>query len=104
MEYGPELLDRAIADRIALTGKKPKAIVVVYLYGMPAKINEILAVARKYDIPLIEDAAEGLGSEYDGKVCGTIGKFGVLSFNGNKMITTSGGGALVCPDAATAKK
>ncbi len=100
----PRLLDQAIADRIARTGKKPKAIVLVYLYGMPAKINEILAVAGKYDIPLIEDAAEGLGSVYDGKVCGTMGKFGVLSFNGNKIITTSGGGALVCPDEAVKKE
>jgi len=100
----PQLLDYAIADRIAKTGKKPKAIVVVYLYGMPAKINEILAVAEKYDIPLIEDAAEGLGSVYDGKVCGTMGRFGVLSFNGNKIITTSGGGALVCPDEASKKE
>lgn len=95
----PELLDKAIADRLKKTGKKPKAIVVVYLYGMPAKIDEILKVSEKYDIPLIEDAAEGFGSKYKGKVCGTFGKFGVLSFNGNKMITTSGGGALICDDA-----
>lgn len=95
----PELLDKAIADRLKKTGKKPKAIVVVYLYGMPAKIDEILKVSKKYDIPLIEDAAEGFGSKYKGKVCGTFGKFGVLSFNGNKMITTSGGGALICDDA-----
>lgn len=95
----PQLLDQAIADRIEKTGKKPKAIIVVYLYGMPAKIDEILQVANKYDIPLIEDAAEGLGSCYKGQVCGTFGKYGVLSFNGNKMITTSGGGALICPDA-----
>ncbi len=94
----PKLLDEAIADRIAKTGKKPKAIIPVYLYGMPAKIDEIMAVASKYDIPVIEDAAEGLGSRYNGQVCGTFGKFGVLSFNGNKMITTSGGGALICPD------
>lgn len=100
----PRLLDDAIADRIEKTGRKPKAIVPVYLYGMPANIDEILAVARKYDIPVIEDAAEGLGSCYKGQVCGTFGRFGVLSFNGNKMITTSGGGALVCPDEAEAKR
>ena len=94
----PQLLDKAIADRIEKTGKKPKAIIVVYLYGMPAKIDEIIQVANKYDIPLIEDAAEGLGSRYKGQVCGTFGKYGVLSFNGNKMITTSGGGALICSD------
>lgn len=95
----PELLEEAICDRVKKTGRKPKAIIVVYLYGMPAKIDEIKAVADKYDIPLIEDAAEGLGSRYRGQVCGTFGQYGVLSFNGNKMITTSGGGALVCPDA-----
>lgn len=96
----PQLLEEAIQDRIVKTGKKPKAIVPVYLYGMPAKMEEIMAVATKYDIPVIEDAAEGFGSKYDGQVCGTFGKFGVLSFNGNKMITTSGGGALVCADDA----
>lgn len=96
----PQLLDEAIADRIAKNGKKPKAIIPVYLYGMPAKIDAILKVAEKYDIPVVEDAAEGFGSRFDGRVCGTFGKFGVLSFNGNKMITTSGGGALVCSDAA----
>lgn len=100
----PQLLERAIADRIAKTGKKPKAIVPVYLYGMPAKLDEIMAVAGKYDIPVIEDAAEGFGSRYKGKVCGTLGKYGVLSFNGNKMITTSGGGALICPDAESKKE
>ena len=94
----PNLLEAAIKDRIAKTGKKPKAIVPVYLYGMPAKIDEIMAVGRKYDIPVIEDAAEGLGSRYNGQICGTFGEYGVLSFNGNKMITTSGGGALICPD------
>lgn len=94
----PQLLEEAIKDRIAKTGGKPKAIIVVYLYGMPAKIREILAVAEKYGIPIIEDAAEGLGSRYDGQVCGTFGAYGVLSFNGNKMITTSGGGALICPN------
>ena len=94
----PELLERAIVDRIAVTGRKPKAIVPVYLYGMPAKMESIMAVAEKYDIPVIEDAAEGFGSKYDGRVCGTFGQYGVLSFNGNKMITTSGGGALICGD------
>ena len=94
----PELLERAIVDRIAVTGRKPKAIVPVYLYGMPAKMDSIMAVAEKYDIPVIEDAAEGFGSKYDGRVCGTFGQYGVLSFNGNKMITTSGGGALICGD------
>lgn len=88
----PALLENAIQDRIAKTGKKPKAIIVVYLYGMPAKIDEIMAISAKYDIPVIEDAAEGLGSRYKGQVCGTFGEYGVLSFNGNKMITTSGGG------------
>lgn len=85
----PELLEIAIKDRIEKTGKKPKAIVPVYLYGMPAKIDEIIAIAEKYDIPVIEDAAEGFGSKYNGQMCGTFGKYGVLSFNGNKMITTS---------------
>lgn len=100
----PELLDAAIADRIKQTGRKPKAIIPVYLYGMPARIDEIMAVAAKYDIPVIEDAAEGFGSRFDGRVCGTFGKYGVLSFNGNKMITTSGGGALICPDADAKKE
>ena len=94
----PELLEEAIKDRIAKTGRKPKAIVPVYLYGMPAKIDEILSVAERYDIPVVEDAAEGFGSRYDRQLVGTFGRYGVLSFNGNKMITTSGGGALVCPD------
>lgn len=93
----PELLEQAIKDRIVKTGKKPKAIIPVYLYGMPAKLEEIMHIARSYGIPVIEDAAEGLGSRYKGRVCGTFGDFGVLSFNGNKMITTSGGGALICP-------
>ena len=96
----PLLLEEAIKDRISKTGKKPKAIIVVYLYGMPAKIKEILAVADKYNIPVVEDAAEGLGSRYNGQVCGTFGEYGVLSFNGNKMITTSGGGALICLNEA----
>jgi len=100
----PDLLDKAIADRIEKTGKKPKAIMVVYLYGMPAKIDEILAVGEKYGIPVLEDAAEGLGSRYKGQVCGTFGSYGILSFNGNKMITTSGGGALICPDKEAQQK
>lgn len=99
-----QLLEKAIVDRMEKTGKKPKAIVLVYLYGMPAKIEEIMAIANKYDIPVIEDAAEGLGSCYDGQVCGTFGRYGVLSFNGNKMITTSGGGALICPDEESKRK
>ena len=99
----PILLDEAIADRIAKTGKKPKAIIPVYLYGMPAKIDDILAVAAKWEIPVLEDSAEAFGSRYKGQYCGTFGRYGVLSFNGNKMITTSGGGALVCPDEDTAK-
>ncbi len=94
----PVLLEAAIQDRIKKTGKKPKVIVTVYLYGMPAKIDEIMAIARKYDIPVLEDAAEAFGSEYKGQLVGTFGDYGVLSFNGNKMITTSGGGALICPD------
>ncbi len=92
----PQLLEEAIKDRIAKTGKAPKAIIPVALYGMPYKIDEIMEIANRYNIPVIEDAAEGFGSKYDGKMLGTFGKFGVLSFNGNKMITTSGGGALVC--------
>lgn len=100
----PALLRKAIEARIAATSRKPKAIVVVHLYGMPAKMNEIMAVAQEYGIPVVEDAAEAIGSEYCGRKCGTIGRFGILSFNGNKMITTSGGGALVCPDEASAKR
>ena len=90
----PELLETAIKDRLA-KGKKPKAIVPVALYGMPYKIDRIMEIANRYDIPVIEDAAEGFGSRYNGQVLGTFGKYGVLSFNGNKMITTSGGGALI---------
>lgn len=97
----PELLEQAINDRIARTGKKPKAIVPVALYGMPYQIDKILEIANRYGIPVIEDAAEGFGSRFDGQVLGSLGRYGVLSFNGNKMITTSGGGALVCPDAET---
>lgn len=100
----PVLLEEAIKDRMVVTGKKPKAIVLVYLYGMPAKIDDIMVVADKYGIPVIEDAAEGLGSRYKGQVCGTFGNYGVLSFNGNKMITTSGGGALICPNEESKRK
>ena len=91
----PELLEEAVKDRIAKTGKKPKAIVPVALYGMPYKMDRIMEIADKYEIPVVEDAAEGFGSKYKGQVLGTFGKYGVLSFNGNKMITTSGGGALI---------
>ncbi len=91
----PELLEKAIIDRKEKTGKYPKAIVPVALYGMPYKMDRIMEIADKYDIPVIEDAAEGFGSKYKGQVLGTFGKYGVLSFNGNKMITTSGGGALI---------
>ena len=91
----PELLEEAIKDRIAKTSRKPKAIIPVALYGMPYRIDRIMEIANRYDIPVIEDAAEGFGSRYNGQVLGTFGKYGVLSFNGNKMITTSGGGALI---------
>ena len=91
----PGLLEEAIIDRMAKTGKKPKAIVPVALYGMPYRIDEIMEIADRYGIPVIEDAAEGFGSKFNGQVLGTFGKYGVLSFNGNKMITTSGGGALI---------
>lgn len=100
----PELLRQAIEDRIKVTSRKPKAIVVVHLYGMPARMDEIMSIAREYNIPVVEDAAEAIGSEYNGKKCGTIGDFGILSFNGNKMITTSGGGALICPGDESAKR
>ena len=100
----PELLEKAILDRIEKTGKKPKAIIPVALYGMPYDCERIMAVAEKYDIPVIEDAAEGFGSKFKGQMLGTFGKFGVLSFNGNKMITTSGGGALVCDDIESKNK
>lgn len=95
----PELLEEAIKDRIAKTGRKPKAIVPVALYGMPYDCTRIMEIADKYDIPVVEDAAEGFGSRFKGQMLGTFGKFGILSFNGNKMITTSGGGALICRDA-----
>ena len=100
----PQLLEEAINDRIAKTGRKPKAIVPVYLYGMPGKINEIMEIARRYEIPVVEDAAEGMGSRYHGRVVGTFGDYGVLSFNGNKMITTSGGGALICSSEEAKRK
>ena len=94
----PDLLEEAIKDRVAKTGKKPKAIVPVALYGMPYQIDHIMEIADRYEIPVIEDAAEGFGSKFNGQMLGTFGKYGVLSFNGNKMITTSGGGALITPD------
>lgn len=100
----PQLLEEAILDRISKTGKKPKAIIPVSLFGMPYDCDGIMAVADKYDIPVIEDSAEAFGSRYKGRVLGTFGKFGVLSFNGNKMITTSGGGALICEDAEAKNK
>jgi len=100
----PELMEEAIKDRIKKTGRAPKAIVTVYLYGMPARLKEIMEVADRYGIPVLEDAAEGCGSLYDGQVVGTFGRYGVLSFNGNKIITTSGGGALICPDEAAKNK
>ena len=100
----PELLEEAIKSRIVNTGKKPKAIIVVDLYGMPAKWDEITAISKKYDIPVIEDAANALGSFYKGKPCGTFGDIATLSFNGNKIITTSGGGAIVCKNEETKKR
>lgn len=101
----PDLLEQAILDRIEKgTGKRPKAIVVVHLYGMPARMDRILRIGAKYDIPVIEDAAEALGSTIDGRKCGSFGKLSVLSFNGNKIITTSGGGALLSNDQALIKK
>lgn len=100
----PDLLEEAIEDRYKKTGRYPKAIIPVHLYGMPANMERITAIANKYGIPVLEDAAEALGAEYKGQKCGTFGDFGVLSFNGNKMITTSGGGALVCRTAEQAAK
>lgn len=99
----PDILEQAIKDRIA-KGKKPKAIIPVHLYGMPARLDEILAIARKYEIPVVEDAAEALGSSKNGKKCGTFGDIGILSFNGNKIITTSGGGALISKDEQLVKR
>ena len=100
----PELLEEAIKDRLKKTGRLPKAIIPVHLYGMPGKLDEILEVANRYEIPVLEDAAEALGSEYKGRKCGTFGEYAALSFNGNKIITTSGGGALVCPNEERAKR
>ena len=100
----PTLLEQAIIDRKAQTGKYPKAIISVALYGMPYNIEAIMAVSDKYGIPVIEDAAEGMGSRWKGRVLGTFGEYGALSFNGNKMITTSGGGALICKDQAAKDK
>lgn len=100
----PELLRQAIDDRLRATGKLPKAIIPVHLYGTPARMDEINSVASAYGIPVVEDAAEALGSEYNGSYCGTFGTYGTLSFNGNKMITTSGGGALICPNEESARR
>ena len=100
----PALLEQAILDRKDKTGRYPKAIIPVALYGMPYRIDQIMTIAEKYGIPVIEDAAEGMGSRWKGQVLGTFGKYGVLSFNGNKMITTSGGGALICKDAESKQK
>lgn len=100
----PIALEKAIIDRKKVTGKYPKAIIPVHLYGMPAKMEEIMSIANKYNIPVLEDAAEALGSEYKGVKCGTLGIYGALSFNGNKIITTSGGGALICPNEECAKR
>lgn len=100
----PVLLEEAIIDRERKTGRRPRAIIPVHLYGMPAKMDEIRDIAARYDIPILEDAAEALGSEYKGRKCGTLGQYGALSFNGNKIITTSGGGALVCPTREAADR
>lgn len=100
----PAALEGAIIDRHRITGRYPKAIVVVHLYGMPARMDEITAIADRYGIPVLEDAAEALGSEYRGRKCGTLGRYGALSFNGNKVITTSGGGAVICPTAESAAR
>ena len=99
----PDLLEAAIKDRIAKTGKMPKAIVPVHLYGMPAQMDRIMEISNRYGIAVMEDAAEAMGSTFDGWLCGTFGQYGVWSFNGNKMITTSGGGALICPDEESKK-
>ena len=100
----PVLLEKAILDRKEKTGKYPKAIIPVHLYGMPAKMDKIMAIANKYNIPVLEDAAEALGSKLQGQECGTFGHYAALSFNGNKIITTSGGGALICSTEAEAKR
>lgn len=100
----PDLMERAIIDRKNVTGRYPAAIIPVHLYGMPARMDRIMEIADRYGIPVVEDAAEALGSEYEGKMCGTFGAFGALSFNGNKIITTSGGGALICRTAQEASR
>ena len=100
----PVLLEEAIKDRVEKIGRLPKAIIPVHVYGMPGKLDEILEVANRYKIPVLEDSAEALGSEYKGRKCGTFGEYAALSFNGNKIITTSGGGALVCPNEERAKR
>ena len=100
----PVLLEEAIKDRVEKIGRLPKAIIPVHLYGMPGKLDEILEVANRYKIPVLEDSAEALGSEYKGRKCGTFGEYAALSFNGNKIITTPGGGALVCPNEERAKR
>ncbi len=100
----PVLLEEAIKDRLEKTGRLPKAIIPVHLYGMPGKLDEILEIANRYNIPVLEDSAEALGSVYKGRKCGTFGEYAALSFNGNKIITTSGGGALVCPNEERAKR
>lgn len=100
----PNLLEDAIRQSIARNGRPPKAIIPVYLYGMPAYIDDILDIAKRYEIPVIEDSAEGFGSNWRGRMVGTFGDYGIMSFNGNKMITTSGGGALICPDEETKQR
>lgn len=104
MNMDPVLLEEAIVDRKRRTGRYPKAIVPVHLYGMPANMEKIMEISRRYNIPVVEDAAEALGSKYKGQPCGTFGLYGILSFNGNKIITTSGGGALICPDSESADR
>ena len=100
----PNKLEDAIKDRILKTGRKPKAIVPVYMYGVPAYIDEIMDIAQRYEIPVLEDSAEAFGSKYRNRMTGTFGQYGVMSFNGNKMITTSGGGALICPDEQSKRR
>lgn len=100
----PVLLEQAICDRMKQTGRKPKAILPVHLYGTPAHMNEICGIASRYGIPVVEDAAEAMGTVYDGRYCGTFGQYGIFSFNGNKMITTSGGGALLCHTEEEARR
>ena len=100
----PNLLEEAVKQSIARTGRKPKAIIPVYLYGMPAYIDDIMDIANRYEIPVVEDSAEGFGSRWKGRVVGSFGEYGIMSFNGNKMITTSGGGALICPSEEMKKR